>query len=237
MDTQPITAETIYDSIKSDILSLKLAPGAKLSEMAFAGIYGCTRTPVRTAFQRLCQAGYLEVKPQVGTFVPEIDPEHAEQCRFIRESIDLYTLKQGLRSSAFDAIIDTQQELIDRQALTYLRKDYIAFNHLDVEFHSGFYHAIGKSYLIPYLGDDDIHYMRLRFLAIRDDSNPMRTIVQHQDILNAIKQGSEAYLEKAVTVHLNNLYRIVGAVLKSVNPPDSYHGIAWDEVCSVSESE
>lgn len=218
MDTQLITAEYIYQSIKNDILSLKLAPGAKLSELTFAKKYGCTRPPVRYAFQRLGQSGYLEARPQVGTFVPEIDLEQAEKSRFIRESIDIYTLKQGLRASAFDEIISVQQQLIDRQAFTYLQKDYVTFNHLDVEFHSNFYHAIDKSYLIPYLGNDDVHYMRLRFLAIRDDINPMRTIVQHQEILNAIKLNCESQLEEAISDHLNNLYRIVNASLK-----DHYH--------------
>lgn len=216
MDTQLITAEYIYQSIKNDILSLKLAPGTKISELTFAGKYGCTRPPVRSAFQRLGQSGYLEARPQVGTFVPEIDLELAEQSRFIRESIEVYTLKQGLRTSAFDSIIPIQQELIDRQTLTYLHKDYVTFNHLDVEFHSNFYHAIDKAYLIPYLGNEDVHYMRLRFLAIRDDTNPMKTIVQHQEILNAIKQGCESHLEEAIEQHMNNLYRIVNTSLKQL---------------------
>lgn len=222
MAVEAITTEYIYQAVKADILNLTLSPGHKISEMNFAQKYGCTRGPIRYAFQRLSQSGYLDIKPQSGTFVPAIDMDHAEEVRFIRECIDLYALKQGMNDSAFDAIIDLQQNLIEQQTLNYLKKDYIAFNHLDVEFHSNFYHAIGKDYLIPYLGNEDIHYMRLRFLAIRDDINPMNTIVQHQDILNAIKQKSDTLLENAIGTHLNNLYRIVHTSLskdiRSGNP-------------------
>ena len=44
------TAEEVFRQLKSDIISLRLTPGTKLSEVEVAKVYDVSRQPVREAF-------------------------------------------------------------------------------------------------------------------------------------------------------------------------------------------
>ncbi|HSR13151.1 MAG TPA: GntR family transcriptional regulator, partial [Thermodesulfobacteriota bacterium] len=65
-------AGRIYESLRKDILELKMKPGQKLSEIQLARKFLVSRAPVRDAIRRLHQENFLLVKPQVGTIVMPI---------------------------------------------------------------------------------------------------------------------------------------------------------------------
>src|SRR5690606_39801560 len=78
----------IYDDLRSQIVSISLRPGVGLSEARIAEQYGVSRTPVREAFKRLAEDGFLEVVPQVGTFVSRIDLQIVHDAHFVRETLE-----------------------------------------------------------------------------------------------------------------------------------------------------
>lgn len=199
----------IFSTLKEAIITLSIAPGEKISEMRIANAMDCSRSPVRDAFRQLQHLGFLEIRPQVGTFVPLIDLNGVEEARFVRESIETSTMKQGIRNGSFDNHIEYLQDIINRQTEHYRNKQYVEFNRLDLMFHEFFANSVNRPYLDKYMGDDDVDYARLRFVAIRYDPYPDMTIEQHQAILDAIKEHDEKAMEKAVSVHLSNLYRVV----------------------------
>ena len=58
----------IYADLRDQIVSTALEPGASLSEVRIAELYGVSRTPVREAFKRLADDGLLDV-----TIVPPLE--------------------------------------------------------------------------------------------------------------------------------------------------------------------
>ncbi len=76
--------DQVFDNLYWAITSLKLAPGTKLSEADIAVQLGVSRQPVRDAFYRLSQRGYLEIKPQRATLVSRISEQQVSNARFIR---------------------------------------------------------------------------------------------------------------------------------------------------------
>ncbi|MET7765948.1 GntR family transcriptional regulator [Streptomyces sp. NPDC005393] len=50
-------SEAVYDRLKRDIETLRLTPGAKLSEVQLGEELGASRTPVREAIRRLAREG------------------------------------------------------------------------------------------------------------------------------------------------------------------------------------
>src|SRR5690606_15671687 len=83
-----IAVPQIYDDLRSQIVSISLKPGIGLSEARIAEQYGVSRTPVREAFKRLAEDGFLEVVPQVGTFVSRIDMQIIRDAHFVRETLE-----------------------------------------------------------------------------------------------------------------------------------------------------
>jgi DNA-binding GntR family transcriptional regulator len=65
--------QRVYDELCGDILTLKLAPGAELSETALEARFGISRTPVREALIRLSSEGLISLLPNRGARVTSID--------------------------------------------------------------------------------------------------------------------------------------------------------------------
>src|SRR5690606_18355205 len=83
-----VAVPQIYSDLRGQIVSIALKPGAWLSEARIAEQYGVSRTPVREAFKRLAEDGFLEVVPQVGTFVARIDMQAVRDAHFVRETLE-----------------------------------------------------------------------------------------------------------------------------------------------------
>ena len=62
-----------YRQIEEAIVTLKLPPGAVVSELAMSEMTGIGRTPIREAIQRLAQEKLIVVLPQRGLLVAEMD--------------------------------------------------------------------------------------------------------------------------------------------------------------------
>ena len=70
-------AEQAYRMLEEQIVTLRLQPGASVTEPELVDLLGLGRTPVREAIQRLSAEGLLLVKPRKGMFVAAVDPyEH-----------------------------------------------------------------------------------------------------------------------------------------------------------------
>ena len=63
-----------YSVLEEQIVTLRLAPGAVLSETRLAGELGFGRTPVREALQRLARESLVLILPRKGILVAEINP-------------------------------------------------------------------------------------------------------------------------------------------------------------------
>lgn len=72
-DGERSLADLAYRRIEDLVVTLELAPGARISEQALAERIGVGRTPVREALQRLAGDGILVTRPRRGMLVREID--------------------------------------------------------------------------------------------------------------------------------------------------------------------
>lgn len=65
-----------YLLLESLIVTLKLKPGALVTEKQLIELTGCGRTPVREAIQRLEWQGLIIVRPRAGLQIAALNPEH-----------------------------------------------------------------------------------------------------------------------------------------------------------------
>lgn len=65
--------EVAYQKIEEAIVTLKLPPGALVSEQTMSEMTGIGRTPIREAIQRLAQEKLIVVLPQRGLLIAEMD--------------------------------------------------------------------------------------------------------------------------------------------------------------------
>ncbi len=103
-----------YEIIEEMIVSLKLSPGAKISEKYLCELLGMGRTPVREALQRLAAEGTIVIAPRAGIVISEIDI--TDQFRLIEVRRELERIMAGRA-----ALLATPEE---RSQFTELAKDF-----------------------------------------------------------------------------------------------------------------
>ncbi|GJM73614.1 hypothetical protein HMSSN036_58300 [Paenibacillus macerans] len=60
----------IMKSLKTEILTLKLKPGAILSETALSERFRISRTPLRDVLKQLSLESYIDIYPKKATWFP-----------------------------------------------------------------------------------------------------------------------------------------------------------------------
>src|ERR1700743_3574866 len=66
------SASAIFETLRGEIVTMALPPGAPLVEKVLTLRFGLSRTPVREALIRLAEIGLVDIFPQSGTFVARI---------------------------------------------------------------------------------------------------------------------------------------------------------------------
>lgn len=82
--------DTIYETLRKDILESTLKPGEKLSEVQLAKRFNVSRAPIRDAIAKLQQEKLVLVKPQVGTMIMPVSLTKAMDIIQIRLLLEPY---------------------------------------------------------------------------------------------------------------------------------------------------
>ncbi len=177
-------AQTVYDSIKTDLFEFRLMPGERFSENDLATQFKVSRTPVREALYRLCQEGYIEVASKSGWTVRTFDFEYFE---------NLYDLRVVLEQAAVKRLC----ERVPMPALTELRDIWLVpaeqrlsdpthMAALDEGFHTSLLDAAGNPEMARVFRELT---ERIRIIRRLDFTSPDRihaTYAEHAQILRKI---------------------------------------------------
>lgn len=125
--------EQAYEMIEEAIVTLRIPPGAAVSEQALSDMTGIGRTPVREAIQRLAREHLVQVLPQRGLLVSPIDV--AKQLRLLdtRREIERHICRSAARR-ATDGQRARFAELAAEFMAASANNDDVAFIRADREF-------------------------------------------------------------------------------------------------------
>ncbi len=101
--------EQAYTSIKNRLITGELKGGVVLSERQVAEELGMSKTPIKAAFTRLDQEGYLKISPQHGVVVHEFTVDEIRQHMDLRMALEAFTV----RSLAVNGLTDAQLAKIE----------------------------------------------------------------------------------------------------------------------------
>src|SRR6478752_6377637 len=126
--------KVVYETLREQILTMALPPGAALSENELAAVLGVSRTPVRESLILLTEEGLVQVFPQVGSFVSRVDANKVADAQFIRESIELASLADIPDEPDRDVVADLRANLQQQHDPGIEVEGFFA---LDEQFHHG----------------------------------------------------------------------------------------------------
>jgi DNA-binding GntR family transcriptional regulator len=196
--------DEVYSSLKQDILNLNLVPGTAISETDISQKFNVSRTPVRETFIQLANEGLIQVLPQKGTFVSRIDFSRVSQEFFIRESLEMAVLEPFMEKSTPRHFVVLQRLIEDQYAAAEIG-DYVALVNRDDAFHRTFYEVADQTLSWQVLQTTIGHYHRIRLLSVWFKGIAANIMVQHEQILEAIKTHNITEARRHLANHIHKV--------------------------------
>ena len=177
-------ASQIYDRIKSDIVELRLEPGAYFLEKEIAEALGTSRTPVREAAKRLEQEGWIFWESYRKARVKELTMESGREIFQLRRMIEPFCIdcifQQG-KSRVLAGKLDFFVQEMNEQ-----RHDWYRFIHSDVRYHSTIVDEVGNAHLMRIWQSLSSEITRIAVFAKNEHRNTAQVIKEHNDLLQAL---------------------------------------------------
>lgn len=198
------TADAVFDRLSEEILSLKLLPGARLSELDVAERFGVSRQPVRDAFTRLGNLNLLLIRPQKTTLVRGFSAEAIEHARFVRLAVELEVLRR-----ACDIWDDKRAEDVEvalhRQERAVAADDTEAFHALDSTFHALICERAGLPRAAETIHDCKRQIDRLCRLSFGREHEAQTLLDDHRNLAEALCAHDAERATAVVRTHLSRL--------------------------------
>jgi len=209
----PAGAAAIYETIRTEIVQMRLMPGERLSENELGLRFGTSRTPVREAILRLVDDGLIEVRPQRGTFVSRISLKAVKRARFVRSALELAIIREAAEHGLPGAAIEEAERAIaDQEAAG---NDALRFKDADDHFHRVFADAIGFGDLWSVVESQKAQFDRIRLLSLPDVTPVALLIGQHRAILDAVRARDAVTAERSLSAHLSIVVETATALLRT----------------------
>ncbi|MET3599622.1 GntR family transcriptional regulator [Martelella mangrovi] len=203
---QPTVTDLVYDHLYRQVIENELPPGSKLSEVEVARILGVSRQPVRDAFYRLSQQGFLLVRPQRATLVTHISKRAVMQAHFIRSALELATVRAAAAGCSKDDAAALRASLAKQEA-AISDGDKTGFHVLDDAFHKQICELSGHGDAWSLIRDHKAHMDRVRYLSLSFGAES--ALNEHTVILDAIEAHDEDAAVEAMRSHLAQIAKIV----------------------------
>lgn len=210
----------IFEHLREEIVSMELAPGVMISETSLAEKFGVSRTPVREALFKLSNMGFVEVRPQRGTFVSHLSMPKILEARFIREALEVAVVVM-LAERADKHFISTCETIIAEQEKAAADHQPMLFQSLDDKFHQALAEQTQFPKLSQLIEAEKGHMDRVRNLSLKEIRGQYDIVLQqHKAILEAIKTGNPEAARHAMEKHMHEVFTILE--LAPVNHPEYF---------------
>lgn len=200
LSPNPPLRDQAYSVLKDAILSGKFAPGDHLVEVEIASFLGLSRSPVREAFRRLEQEGYLRVT-RSGVTVQQISSKDIHAIYMVRQRLE------GMAASLAASRVSDKEVGQLRQALLLMERALDAKDEKRIirsgnEFHALLYKLADNQYLVDLLMAtyEKIRYFRTVNITLRQRGHS--ALEEHRAMVEAIAARDAASAERLAQDHI-----------------------------------
>ena len=180
-----IDGESIFRTLRSEILSGVHQPGASIRETSLAQRFGVSRTPVREALSRLQQERLLE-RVARGLQVPQMDPQQVIQIYDMRILLEEEAARQAARSRQFpdlmrlDALLQRDRHLQEPDDHTRIITN--------LEFHAAIWNCAHNAVLRDLLDRLSTHLIHAPRSTLSTGNRWAESLDEHEALILAIEQ-------------------------------------------------
>lgn len=200
--------QSIYNTLRDEILSMVLEPGSPLDEVRLSERFGMSRTPVREALLRLSSDGLVTTLPNRNTIVSIID--FADLPTYFDALSLMYrvTTRAAAQKRGADmmASIRAEQDAFSKAVENHDALDMINANR---EFHVAIAKAGGNPYYTNFFArllDEGRRILRLYYSTFNDHL-PRQYVDEHELMIAAIENGNVEEADRLAVEHAAQIVR------------------------------
>jgi DNA-binding GntR family transcriptional regulator len=179
-----------YAHLEELIVTLKLAPGAVVSEFELSTLTGIGRTPIREALQRLAREKLVSILPRRGIVVTEINVGNQLKLLEVRRELERLVARTAARR-ATEAERERFRELAKVFEKSAKSDDDVAFMRTDREFNTLCSQASHNDFAAGAMGLMHSLSRRFWYIHYKQAADMPLTAKLHADIARAIAAGNE----------------------------------------------
>ncbi|MCY0919240.1 MULTISPECIES: GntR family transcriptional regulator [unclassified Streptomyces] len=206
--TAVTAADRVYRHVKQGVLDRRFEGGVLLTEGEVAEAVGVSRTPVREALLRLETEGLLKLYPKKGALVLPVSVQEIADVIETRLLVEEFTARKAV--PAPPALLDRLAALIGEQRRHAAEGDLVALMAADRGFHAEIVRHAGNQILCRLY--DQLRDRQLRMGVALLHAHPERverTLVEHTEILDALRSGDAEAAAAAVRAHVGRVEALV----------------------------
>ncbi|MFD2239360.1 GntR family transcriptional regulator [Aureimonas populi] len=195
--------DDVYEAIYSQLMSLKIAPGGRLSVDSLVRELGVSQTPIREALSRLEAQGLVVKTHLIGySAAGQIDEQRFAQLYELRLLLEPFAAARAATHISDDALALLERDDRNMRAMDgkLNQKGYAEFARYDSEFHDRIAAESGNAIVHETLMrlHTHVHLFRLHYHA----RATIEANEEHQRILAALKRRDPAGAEAAMRDHI-----------------------------------
>ncbi|MBO6106844.1 MAG: GntR family transcriptional regulator [Stomatobaculum sp.] len=207
--------DVVFYTLRQAILKGEMEPGERLMEIQLAKKLGVSRTPIREAIRKLELEGLVIMIPRRGAEVAGITEKALRDVLEVRRSLEELAIELAVARMKEDDIKALEAARIEfREALT--TNDMIRIAQADEKFHDVIYAGTYNDKLVQLLNNlrDQIYRYRLEY--IKDVGKRQLILIEHENILNAVKTRNLELGRQAMREHIDNQEITISRKLNSL---------------------
>ncbi len=197
-------ADDIFEQLRSEIVSLRLKPGTRISEVEFANQFDVSRQPVREAFIRLSKVNLLEIRPQKATLVRKISEREILHARFLRVAVEVEVIRLAckIEGNPFQAGFE---ENLKAQECALSAGQVLEFHDLDYDFHNLICATAQCEFAFDTIADSKTHVDRLCLISLSTERGMYEIFQDHQQLYQMLQNKDAVEMERLIRLHICRL--------------------------------
>ncbi len=207
--------DVVFHTLRQAILKGEMEPGERLMEIQLAKKLGVSRTPIREAIRKLELEGLVIMIPRKGAEVAGITEKALRDVLEVRRSLEELAIELAVARMKDEDIRALETARIEfKEALN--SSDMIRIAQADEKFHDVIYAGTYNDRLVQILNNlrDQIYRYRLEY--IKDVGKRQLILIEHENILNAVKTRNLELGKRAMREHIDNQEITISRKLNSL---------------------
>jgi DNA-binding GntR family transcriptional regulator len=204
-DPTPIVRRPLHeeaaDRIRDLIVQGQLAPGARLNERLLTAQLGVSRTPLREAFKVLATEGLVELLPNRGAIVSQIDEARLAETLAVMGALEALAGEFCCRN-ATDAQVNEIRALHYEMLACHARGDLAGYFKFNQAIHLKIVKYSGNAVLFNTYRQLNANVRRARYMANLSRERWDAAVREHNEILAALGGRDIGRLKALLSDHL-----------------------------------